>query len=61
MWSDPDGYEQKYIIPHYHFKGVTKNGDKFTIITRAISDDYVEEVNTQKNYLPIPELSVKPN
>ncbi|CDF58636.1 hypothetical protein [Thermobrachium celere] len=43
LWSDPDGYEQKYVIPHYIFKGKTKDGRVFTIVTRAISNTYIEE------------------
>lgn len=60
LWSDPDGYEQKYIMPNYVFRGKTKDGTKFTIITRAISDNHVKEDDPKNNNYPIPEMTVKP-
>lgn len=60
LWSDLDGYEQKYVIPHYIFKGKTNDGRAFTIVTRAISDIYIEESKSENIDYPIPEMKEKP-
>lgn len=43
LWSDPEGYIQEYVTPHYIFKGKKKDGTDFTAVTRAISDEYISE------------------
>ncbi|MGK0467757.1 hypothetical protein [Clostridium sp.] len=43
LWSDPEGFVQEQVVPYYMLKGRNKNGKKFTIITRAISDEYIKE------------------
>lgn len=52
LWSDPDGYEQKFVIPHYILKGKTKTGKDFTAITRAVSDNYIKENDPYLNNSP---------
>lgn len=46
---------QKYIIPYYYVKGENSNGNEFTALTRAISDEYLIETDLygtsdKKNY-----------
>jgi len=60
LWSDPDGMSQEYAIPHYIFKGKNKDGQAFTIVTRAIAQEYLtEQKPTQNEQLPLPEMTQK--
>lgn len=43
LWSDPEGYVQEQVVPYYRLKGKNKDGKDLTIVTRAISDEYIIE------------------
>jgi len=45
--NDPAGYNQKFVVPHYKFKGKTANGKPFVSVTRAVPDQFIQEVPYQ--------------
>lgn len=52
--NEPAGYAQKFVIPHYVFKGTTSKGKKFTAVTRAVPEELIKET-AQYRQTPVPE------
>jgi hypothetical protein len=47
LLHDPPEFYQEYVIPHFLFKGKTKDGGEFSVLLRAISEKYYEESSIQ--------------
>lgn len=50
---------QKYVTPYYLFKGKTESKREFGVLTRGISEKYIDEVNLYDTSIDNTEVKVK--